>query len=59
MIDYDAIVNEEWETSAFLKKNRHILFVFYLHDTEAESPLDCVIKCVGRWSIPEEVHGSP
>jgi DNA mismatch repair protein MutH len=54
MIDYHAIVSEEWATSAFLKKNKHILFVFYLHDADAQSPLDCVIKCVGRWSIPEE-----
>ena len=54
MIDYDAITHETWETSAFLKKNQHILFVFYLHDRDADSPLDCVIKCVGRWSIPNE-----
>ena len=54
MIDYQGIANEDWEDSAFLKKNRHILFVFYVHDRDADSPLDCVIKCVGRWSIPEE-----
>ena len=54
MIDYARMPGEEWETSAFLKKNRHILFVFYEHDSEAVSPLDCVVKCVGRWSIPDE-----
>ena len=54
MIDYAASRAEDWETSAFLKKNRHILFVFYEHDNDADSPLDCVVKCVGRWTIPDE-----
>ena len=54
MIDYTRMPGEEWQASAFLKKNRHILFVFYEHDSEATSPLDCVVKCVGRWSIPDE-----
>ena len=54
MIDYARIQTEDWETSAFLKKNRHILFVFYEHDNDAVSPLDCVVKCVGRWTIPDE-----
>ena len=54
MIDYIGIQHEEWASSAFLKKNRHILFVFYEHDDEAASPLDCKIKCAGRWTIPDE-----
>jgi DNA mismatch repair protein MutH len=54
MIDYAGIEHETWETSAFLRKNRHILFVFYEHDNDADSPLDCVIKCVGRWTIADE-----
>lgn len=54
MIDYAGIQTETWQTSAFLKKNEHILFVFYEHDSEAVSPLDCVVRCVGRWTIPDE-----
>ena len=54
MIDYARIQTEDWETSAFLKKNHHILFVFYEHDNDAVSPLDCVVKCAGRWTIPDE-----
>ena len=54
MIDYAGILREEWATSAFLNKNRHILFVFYEHDEGAAGPLDCVMKCVGRWTIPDE-----
>ena len=53
MIDYAGIQTEQWATSAFLKKNRHILFVFYEY-TEGVSPLDSVVKCVGRWTIPDE-----
>ena len=54
MIDYAHILEEEWETSAFLKKNRHLLLVFYLFDEHITSPLDYTIKYVGRWSIPDE-----
>jgi DNA mismatch repair protein MutH len=54
MIDYECIVREDWETSAFLKKNRHILFVFYLYEPDISSTLDYVIKLVGNWRIPEE-----
>ncbi len=53
MIDYAGILEEQWETSAFLRKNRHILFVFYEHN-DKENPLDCPIRCVGRWDIPDE-----
>jgi len=30
MINYDEIVNETWETSSFLKKNKILLLMFYL-----------------------------
>jgi len=54
MIDYDRIVEEDWASSAFLKKNRHILFVFYLYEEGVQSHLDYVVKYVGRWTVPEE-----
>jgi DNA mismatch repair endonuclease MutH len=34
MIDYKAIVNENWESSTFLKKNRLLLLMFYLYELE-------------------------
>lgn len=34
MIDYEAIVEEEWETSSLLKKCRQILLLAYLYDVE-------------------------
>lgn len=54
MIDYSRIVDEEWETSAFLKKNKHILFVFYLFEDGIDNHLDYTVKYVGRWTIPDE-----
>jgi DNA mismatch repair protein MutH len=30
MINYDEVINEEWETSSFLKKNKVLLLMFYL-----------------------------
>lgn len=34
MIDYLAIVDEKWETSSFLQKNRSLLLMFYLFEKE-------------------------
>lgn len=31
MIDYKQIINEQWETSSFLEKNRLLLIMFYLY----------------------------
>lgn len=39
MINYDKIVEEEWETSSFLKKNSVLMLLFYLYLQE-QSPLD-------------------
>lgn len=30
MIDYDNVINEKWESSSFLKKNKLVLLMFYL-----------------------------
>lgn len=53
MIDYVAVVSEEWESSTFLKKNSHLLLVFYLHE-EGKDPRDFVIKIVRLWDFPPE-----
>lgn len=53
MIDYMSLPEEEWETSTFIKKNRNLLLVFYLH--EDDIPIrDLRIELVGRWSFPAE-----
>jgi DNA mismatch repair protein MutH len=45
MIDYQAIKNETWETSSFLKKNKVILLMFYLW-MQNQSILDYKFKFV-------------
>ncbi len=52
MIDYMTIVSEEWERSSFLRKNAHLLLVFYLHE-EGCDPRDFVVKIVRLWEFPE------
>lgn len=53
MIDYMTIASEEWESSTFLKKNSHLLLVFYLHEA-GKDPRDFAIKIVRLWDFPEE-----
>lgn len=45
MIDYQAIKNETWETSSFLKKNKVILLMFYLW-MQGQTVLDYKFKFV-------------
>lgn len=45
MIDYMTIINECWEESSFLKKNKLLLIMFYLYDSEL-SKLDYEFKIV-------------
>lgn len=53
MIDYMAVVSEQWESSSFLKKNAHLLLVFYLHE-QGKDPRDFIIKVVRLWEFPPE-----
>jgi DNA mismatch repair endonuclease MutH len=53
MIDYMTVVSEEWESSTFLKKNSHLLIVFYLHEKDTD-PRDFVVKAVRLWDFPED-----
>lgn len=53
MIDYMAIISEEWENSSFLKKNSHLLLVFYLHEANTD-PREFVVKIVRLWDFPVE-----
>jgi len=47
-IDYFTIVEEDWDSSSFLHKNRLLLLVFYLPGDTNER-LDSVIKAVTLW----------
>jgi DNA mismatch repair protein MutH len=51
IINYFEVVNQEFETSSFWKKNANILLVFYLHQAGYDI-LDYIIKLVDEWSFP-------
>ena len=48
IINYVNVVNQNFETSDFFKKNASILLVFYLHNTHYDI-LDYLIKLVDEW----------
>lgn len=45
MIDYMTVINEDWETSSFLKKNKTLLIMFYLYEKD-KSLLEYKFKLV-------------
>ena len=51
IINYLEVVNQEFETSSFWKKNKNILLIFYLHQTGLDI-LDYIIKIVDEWNFP-------
>jgi len=53
IINYLEVHKEDFESSSFIKKNAHLLLVFYLHDKELNL-LDYVIKLVDGWEYPSE-----
>jgi DNA mismatch repair protein MutH len=52
IINYLEVVNQEFKTSSFWKKNANVLLVFYLHQVDF-TILDYLIKLVGEWSFPD------
>jgi DNA mismatch repair protein MutH len=51
IINYLEVVNQEFETSSFWKKNANLLLVFYLHQA-GYNVLDYLIKLVDEWNFP-------
>ncbi|MFA7142205.1 MAG: Sau3AI family type II restriction endonuclease [Candidatus Paceibacterota bacterium] len=51
IINYLDVVNQDFETSSFLKKNANILLIFYLHQAGFDI-LDYIIKLVDEWNFP-------
>ena len=51
IINYLEVVNQNFETSTFWKKNSNLLLVFYLRD-EIKGVLDYIIKLVDEWNFP-------
>ncbi|MES2655159.1 MAG: Sau3AI family type II restriction endonuclease [Bacteroidota bacterium] len=51
IINYLEVVDQDFETSSFWKKNASILLIFYLHQAERDI-LDYLIKLVDEWNFP-------
>ena len=51
IINYLEVVNQEFETSSFWKKNANLLLVLYLHQA-GYNVLDYIIKLVDEWNFP-------
>lgn len=54
MIDYDSVINETWEKSSFLKKNRSLLLMFYLWAKDKKI-LDYKFKFVHLLNLLEDI----
>lgn len=54
MINYDTIVNEHWESSSFLRKNKKLLLMFYLW-IQNQSILDYEFKFVHLLNLLEDI----
>ena len=52
MIDYDTVVNEDFERSHFMQKASRVLLISYLWEKDVD-PLDYKIVLVDLWEIPE------
>ena len=53
MIDFDEVVDEDFEHSHFLKKASDILLISYLWEQD-QDPLDYTVQLVEEWKIPEQ-----
>ncbi len=53
LINYEGIVDEEWATSTFIKKNGKMLLVFYLHEEDVAA-IELKIVLTGEWTFPAE-----
>jgi len=51
IINYLEVVNQDFETSSFWKKNANILLIFYLHQAGYDI-LDYLVKLVDEWNFP-------
>jgi DNA mismatch repair protein MutH len=52
IINYIEVTNENFETSAFWKKNNNLLLIFYLYEVN-KNFLDYQIKIVDEWNFPD------
>ena len=53
MINYMGLVDETWDGSSFLTKNKCLLTIFYVHE-DGRPIIEYRIKIVGLWNFPED-----
>lgn len=53
IINYMEEYKNRFVTSSFWSKNKELLLMFYLHESE-ESPIDYIFKIIRLWRFPEE-----
>jgi DNA mismatch repair protein MutH len=51
IINYVQVADQDFHTSTFWKKNKHLLLIFYLHKAGIDV-LDFAIKLVDDWTFP-------
>lgn len=51
IINYEKLIQEDFENSSLMRKNSKLLLIFYLHDKE-KNLLDFKIQLVGIWEFP-------
>lgn len=52
IINYLEIINQNFETSSFWKKNKNLLLVFYYYEKN-KTAIDFKIQIVDEWNFPE------
>lgn len=57
MIDYMSIINETWESSSFLKKNKLLLLMFYLYE-EDKTLLEYKFKIIELLDLLSEISAA-
>lgn len=53
MIDYNSVVDEDFEHSHVMEKCRDLLLISYLYEPD-KNPVDYVVEAAAEWGIPEE-----
>lgn len=52
IIDYMKIIEQEFDSSSFWRKNAHILLVFYLYQKDLNF-MDYMVRIVNEWDFPD------
>lgn len=55
MIDYKKVIEEKWETSSFLEKNKLLLIMFYLYINKEQSILDYEFEFVHLLNLLKDI----